>query len=387
MSNKKKNESSVAGGIAGFQIPLGIKKRKKKVDELLSTHPDINELHVLSYFSSLSESATADAEKKLDECGIDSTADDVKDYIIRMLVSNKIKEVVRKKPGGGGYVLYSPNKGKKNKAKDVGNFPTKLGAKRAELQRFPPKDPQKLARLRKQIDRLMKDPKKAAEKERAAAKEKHESIKLTTESTLRKVDFMHRRIIAKVIKESLFREEKTGSEWDDYISKLSKQALSDDKKFKKHQDSIEKKTRAVLQDAFNSINKAVKKDVKLKNFGVKKNEEKKKTYLAFSATFSNVAVEPIYIYVDNGVPKIEVSDTARVALTKTDPDTAKLFRAELVTVQENVLDKVDSLIDAIGSRDKYLTKVESEVDSFVAGLSPLQISLLKQLLVKKYRKL
>ena len=44
----------------------------------------------------------------------------------------RISEIVRKKAGGGGYNLYSPNKGKKKNPKPVGEFPTRIAAKRAE---------------------------------------------------------------------------------------------------------------------------------------------------------------------------------------------------------------------------------------------------------------
>lgn len=411
--------------------------------------------------------------------------------LVKELIKKKMKEVVRKTPGGGGYTLYAPNKGKKSKPRSVGSFPTKLGAKRAELARFPPKDPNKLKRLRKEVDRLTKDPKKAAEREKKAREKKpkkeafvreaptlptatsftssttsqqtkkpqiakdvqgfvkglstltktgpergnyvtsHMSdptfmktlqshpqgqqvmkqlygfmnskknagptspMKTTvagqTESAQRRMDFMERMIISKVITksltESLFREEKTESEWDDYITKLSKNALAGDSKFQNLQKNINKKTESMLNVAFNSIRKSVGKDVKLKSFGIKKDEGTGQTYLAFSAEFEDVTAEPIYIHVEGGVPKIDLSQNAKVSLTKTDPGTAKLFRAELVTVQERVLDGMDDIAKAITSRDKYLDKLQNDVDGYVAGLSPLQVSLLKQLLVKKYRRL
>ena len=407
---QKKEEGSGAASGAGFQVPLGIKQRKKKVDELLSLNSDLNEGIALAYFMSLTEEVSKIVESKLDECDFNTVASMMREHAIRSLVETKVKEVVRKKAGGGGYVLYAPNKGKKSAAKSVANFPTKMGAKKAELARYPPKDPAKLKRLRHEIDRLMKDPKKRAEKERQANKEKGtvtqkdltqktkktkkegtELIGMMLESVRRPgsnitEDFFHRAIISQCIIEGLFREEKTGSEWDDYIAKVSSKVLTGDSKFVKLQKNIEKRTEQILQSAFNTINKAVKRDAKIKSFGVKKDEGIGKTYLAFSATFDNVAVEPIYIYVEAGVPKIEVSDQAKVALTKASPEKSKLFRAELVTVQERVLDKMEDLSKAISARDTYLEKIEDEVDKFVAGLTPLQVSLLKQLLVKKYRK-
>lgn len=381
-----------SAGSFGFQIPAGAKKRKKKVDEMLSLHEDIHEGHVLSYFNGMNEDlCESGAGKWLDEGDYNSLADDIRRHMVRELIRKRVKEVVRKKAGGGGYVLYSPNQGKKRPSKAVGSFPTKMGAKKAELARFPPKDTGKLKRLRKEVDRLLKDPKKAASKEKTARKEKGTDKEKGHKAPPAKKNESAGILVGLIramVNESLFHEERSGSDWDDQISRLSKQAVSGDKKFQNLQKNIEKKTEKILQDAFGVIAKSVdKKVVKIKNFGVKKNEQKGKTYLAFGATMDNVAVEPIYIYSENGVPKIEVSDQAKVALTKVDPGNAKLFRAELVTVQERVLDKMDDLERAVLSRDKYLGKIEDEVDSFVTGLTPLQISLLKNLLVKKYRKI
>lgn len=384
MSDRK---DETGGGVAGFQIPLGVRKRKQKVDELLSLHEDLNEGHALAYLSSLDEAAGEEVGKKLDACEYNDVAENMRTHAVRELVRKRVREVVRKKAGGGGFVLYSPNNGKKKAPKAVGEFPTKLGAKRAELARFPPKDPAKLARLRREVDKLVKNPKKAAEKEKQAAQQKGTAKKHVPKPKKEGVenDALFRRVVSKLVKESLFREEKTGSEWDEYIGKLSGKALTGDKKFQNLQKNIEKKTEGALSTALASIKKALKKDVKLKDFGVKKSDDGK-TYTAFSAVMDHVEVGPVYIYVEGGVPKIEVSDQARAALTKCDPDSAKLFRAELVTVQERVLDGMDDLTKAIEARDRYLAKVEQDVDSFVAGLTPLQVSMLKQLLVKKYRR-
>lgn len=432
--------------------------------------------------------------------------DDERLAMVRELIKKKVREVVRKKAGGGGYTLYAPNKGKKGKSRTVGTFPTKQGAKRAELARFPPKDPEKLKRLRREVDRLAKDPRKAAEKEKRAAKQKgtdkgpkkpknenmsilpdgsaffsatigespfspggtvpptptssasdiakdprsfmdrlkaipkdnqmqrvaliqkhlsdpgfvgmlkkqqngdqiikqlygvaNQSAKMQPGQTKTTAESLEKKIIAKIIvkelqarlspkslNESLFQEERTESDWDDYISKLSKQALAGDHKFQNLQKNITKRTASVLQDSFEMIRKAVGKDVKMKSFGIKHDANSGKTYLMFSASFEDVAVEPLYIHIEGGVPKIEISSQAKVALTKVDPSDAKLFRAELVTVQEGVLDEMDDLTKAIQSRDTFLQKLEDGVDDYVSGLNALQISILKNLLVKKYRKI
>lgn len=393
MSEIIEEMGSGAGNIVGFQIPLGMKQRKKGIDEMLAANPDVNEGHVLGYLNGMSEEKAAEAAKWLDDCDYEKFAGAVKDHAIREVVRKKIKEIVRKKAGGGGYVLYSPNQGKRRQAKAVGNFPTKLGAKKAELQRFPPRDPAKLKRLRHEVDRLLKDPKKRAEKEKEWSKQKGAEVKTKTKTKVGRpkrskkedVDRL-RSMIADVITEGLFREESTGSDWDEYVARLSKQAVAADSKFQRHVKNIDKKTADVLQDSFQEIARSVdKKIVKLKNFGIKKEGET--TYLAFSAVMDNVDVAPIFIHAEDGIPHIEVSDNAKAALTKVDPQNGKMFRAELVTVQERVLDKVQDLVAAVQARDKYLTKLQNDVDEFVSELTPLQLSLLKQLLVKKYRRI
>ena len=506
MSEISEMGGTTAGAVAGFQAPLGIRKRKKNVDEMLQLHEDIDEGLALAYFLSLDEETGERVGKTLESLDYESVAREIKEHAVRKLVELKVKEIVRKKAGGGGYVLYSPNQGKKRPAKPVGSFPTKLGAKRAELSRYPPKEPGKLKRLRKEVDRLLKDPKKRAEREKSAGKQKgtaklgkkkkneavgrtgtdsfdvqtdgpglqdgemanqkeglreapihhdvmgfmtglkalpktgpergkyitahmndpqflaalqkhpqgkqvHQQLTSFLNSPANagagkgvvKAESMHRKIVATIIKEailrkivsvtrsgnlneSLFQEERTGSEWDEYISRMSSKVTTGDKKFQKLQQNISKQTAAVLQDSLKSISKAAKKTAKLKDYGIKRSDEKGKTYLAFGATLGDSEVAPIYIYIEGGVPKIEFSDQARSGLTKADQDLAKLFRAELITVQERVLDKMESLHKSIETRDKYLSKVEDEVDNYVAGLTPLQLSLLKKLLVAKYRK-
>lgn len=369
-------------GVAGFQIPLSIRKRKPKIDELLRREPGLHVLHVLGYLSSLRESAIEDVGGSLDREEFASLADVIQSHALRELIRTRIKEVVRKKAGGGGYVLYSPNRGKKKPSKAVGNFPTKIGAKKAELARFPPRDPEKQKRMRKEIDKALKDPKKQADKERSARKQKG-----TAPSGPPKKESLIHSAIRQIIRESLFSEERSGSDWDQSLAKLPRQAVSSDKKLQNLQRNIEKKTEAILKDALSAIQKAVRGQAKLKGHGVKHSPERGKTYMAFGADFDGVTVEPIYIYSEQGIPKIEISDQAKAALAKVDPSVVKPFRAELITVQERVLDKMEDLVGAIANRDKYLTRIEEEVDDIVADLNPLQLSLLKALIVKKYRKI
>lgn len=509
MSEKKINEDGVgAGAIAGYQLPLGLQKRREKLEALLKKRGIMPEAAGF-VFEKADPTLVEQFGQRLDESreaeAMECYGAMAREAMVRELIKKRVREVVRKKPGGGGYVLYRPNQGKKKPAKAVGEFPTKLGAKKAELARFAPKDPRKLARLRKQVDRMLKDPKKRADAEARAKRVKnpgaskgHKAHRATDKAPEKKEEALaylraqlqevverellgeavgwvkyqldwadesdeasndpvadakkvcdtlrqkfkavarvvksvgpngypvldiavpeaqkaaferwmideysagnmdqsdvdaHRvkedlkRELAGMLREALFHEERDESAWDDVVAKMPQKVASADKKLQSLQKSISKKAEGVLQDAYNQVAKACKKSAKMKSFGVKRDTQRGKTYIAFSASFDNVAVEPMYIYVEGGVPKIEISDQAKVALTKVEPKSAKAFRAELVLVQERVLDRMDDLQRAVVARDRYLERVQDGVDDYVAGLSPLELSLLKQLLVKKYRKL
>jgi len=382
---KKVDEMGAAGAVAGFQVPIGIKKRKKKVDEMI----ELNELQlaeVIAFFSGLSEDQSSQIEEMLDEAEYVKLAEMIRngyaENAIRSLVRNKIKEVVRKN-ASGGFSLYSPNPGKSGKPKKVGDFTTKIAARRVELQRFPPKDPEKLARMRKELERLRKNPKLAVVKTiDKKGKPRRGKKKLFKKESLERM--------VSSITESLFREEKKGSTWDEYISKLSKQAVLADKTFQEHQKMIAKKSEKALSTSLGMIKKALSdKGFNVNDKGVKKDSDKGITYLEFSVGDEEGAAEvgPFYIVVENGYPKIDVSQTAKNSMAKLDPERGKLMRTELMSIQEDSLDSDETIAAAVEKRDAYLNKMEKKVDDFVADLNSLEITMLKRVLTSKYRKL
>lgn len=373
------DEMNGGANVVGFQLPLGADdERRRRVEALVGVAP-IDEMTKVRLRSMLPEHI--DRIHAMIELGelraaVSEAETIAGELALRELVRSRVREVVRRKGGGGGYTLYSPNKGKKKAAKSVGEFPTKLAAKRAELQRFPPKDINRLKRLRKEVDRLQKDPKKAAEKERqwAHPRKKHEGLELVREA------------VRQGMFEALFREEEQASQWDERVSKLSKAAVTADKRLQTLQKAIEKRTEAAISSAFGQIAKALKrKKLRAEADGVKKDVGRQKTFMQFTVSGKGVEVGPFYVFAEAGKLKLEVSDEARASFSKLDPEQAKAIRAELVTVQEDVLSSDDSIVSAIAARDKYLGGVETEVDEMLADLGPLHITMLKGLLNKKYR--
>lgn len=338
-----------------------------EIKEALDKNKDIRKEHFDAFMARADEATKQRFNEAVKGSRHHEVFDIVREFFVREIVRRKLNEVIKKKVGGG-YVLMSPKR-KGKKAHAMGTYSSRLAAQKAQFARFPPKDPVAKAKARERIAAAVANKKKKDKK-------KNESM-----------DVLALRVaVRKMMVESLFREEKAGSEWDEYVSKLPKQIFSTDRKLSNLQKGIERKVESILEDALAHIAKAVGKKVKVKSHGIKKNDAGGKTYLAFGCNVDGVSVDPIYIYVQGGVPKLEVSDNARAALTKIDPDQSKMFRADLVQVQERVLDHMDDLARAIESRDKYLMKIEAEVDKYLADLSGLQLTMLKRLLTMKYRK-
>lgn len=390
MTKKKKISEMNAGGVAGFQVPVGIKKRKKKVDEMLELNESLSVAEAIGYFSGLDEKSSLHVESMLDENEYVKLAEMIKNGFVEIAlrdnIRKRVKEIVRKQPDGQ-YALYAPNPGKKKGSSKVGGFPTKLAARRAELNRYPPKDPAKLARLKKDVDKLRKNPELAAKEKPEWAIGKNKKVQVTNKKPSKKESID--RIIS-TLAESLFREEKKGSDWDEYVSKLSKQAVLADKTFQSFQKIIAKKSEIALKSAVKSITNtlsSVKFDVK--GGEIKKDKDNSRVYSEISVSDGEgtTDVGPIYIFVENGYLNIEISDGAKTSLTKIDPSRGKILRAELITIQEEVLDNDETVAGAVKKRDEYLNKIEKKIDGFVSDMTSLEITMLKRILSNKFRKI
>lgn len=389
---KKPVKEMGMGGVGGFQLPLGDKR--KSLDLVIRHAKDINEAQMIVFLKSLSEGQAKVVATALKTESYDFVADLVREHIVREAVRLKIGEVVRKKAGGGGFTLYAPNKGKKHKSLPVSSFPTKLAAKRAELARFPPRDPEKLQRLRKEIEKLMKDPKKRAAAEKRATAEKGTDAGPSFPAVMKpgKPQRVENKILSlivirevrnRVMNEGLFREEAAPSEWDEFIKKVSKGSLEGDKGFKRVMSKLDGETNSTLMKSMKIVQKQLGHNARVKPLGTKKHEDGR-SYTAFEIKTESGSVGPIYVYSENGVPKIELSDKAKDSFGKVSQGAVTAIRGALSAAQDS-LEQQGGISDLISQRDAYLSKMESEIDGMFSGMSPLQLSMAKRLLVKKFR--
>lgn len=311
----------------------------------------------------------------------DRTYEEALGEAIRRLV----RETVRKKAGGGGYALYSPNKGKRKKPRKVGEFPTRLAAKRAELAQFPPKDPEQLKNARSRLDRIAKDPKKRSAAERDDLSGRKHSKRSGSPARSRKKAARESltRQLTRDLRERLFHEDEIpGSPWDERIASLHPDAISSDRRLHGLHKATERASLGSLMDAHKALAKALRRIAKTSPGDVAHDAERRKTFMPVMLDCGGVEIGPVHLYIDGGHVKVEVSQDARQQIGGLDPDVAHDLRGGLMSFQEDHLPRIDGAQNAWKARDSYLDKLHGRLEKHAAGLSGVEHHLLKQLLSK-----
>lgn len=235
-------------GTMGYQLPMGIRRRKKALDKVVESS-DVGHGGLLLFLRGLDESGSKLVCEHLDQGRYGQVARLAREAIARILIRGKIEELVRKK--NGKFVLYAPNRGKKHQARVNAEFPSELAAKRAELSRFPPKDPKKLGALRKRIEKLSNGPKKSTTKSEVS------EIAAAASKIL-----LERRVITHLlVRDVAARLDGApmieGKGWDDYVDRLSNRIVKSDPGLKRiekaaarAQNSAEKKIASSKRDRY-----------------------------------------------------------------------------------------------------------------------------------------
>lgn len=307
--------------------------------------------------------------------------------LFHSLVNQRIQEIVRKKEGGGGYNLYSPNKGKKKNPKPVGEFPTRMAAKRAELARFPPKDPEQLKRARARLDKLAKDPKKqqAAARKEMGAKGAKRSGKAAGERKAKKESIISK--MSSTIAERLFHEDEVpGSPWDERLSGMDVDSLSSDKKLHKLMKKIELASSGALGDGHKSLSRVLRGLAKIGPGETMRDPERGKMYMPLSMDVGGQEIGPIHLYVDGGNVCIEISQEAREMIGGLEPGLAKELRGGLMSFQEDHLPKIDKARGPWSERDSHLDNLHAELEKTVGKMSGVQKHLARPMFAGRRRR-
>lgn len=176
--------------------------------------------------------------------------------------------------------------------------------------------------------------------------------------------------------------------WDNFISSLSRQTVLSDPKLKSILQKAAKAEVDILNKATDSVKNVLNKtghfvvekknveqdpqtgDVQL-NFLVKVKADKSKIDLA--------------IKLQNSRPVISFPEQTKSLLNTSPTEESKLLRAELIHIQETVLDNMQDVLVVNKNRDEYLKKLQDKVDSMLDGTNPLEIAMIRHLIKMKYK--
>jgi hypothetical protein len=101
-------------------------------------------------------------------------------------------------------------------------------------------------------------------------------------------------------------------------------------------------------------------------------------------------IAPIELYMSGNKVRVEMKEKATAAMTLASPEHQQIIRSEVVGLnefQEGPEFEDQNVAQARSNVTGRLQKIMRKMDRFVASLGPVEISALKKLLVKKYRKI
>lgn len=344
MSDRRRVESS-GGGVAGFQLPIG-------ADE----------------------------------------------QAVREVLMARIREIVRKKRGGAGYVLYAPNRGKKGKPKKAGEFPTRAQAKAAELARFPPRDPDRLEKARKYVKGLRRGRRKEAierltdrlvEVAEGALREDDPAIdELPPQGPDDAADAPPPDDVpaddsaeGDVDPEAPVEPapEEDASRWDQILSSLSHDALQKDSRLRSFRNRIESQAGRALERAVKSAISSADQKVERLSAGA---DRLGRQFISFRVHTEDSAVGPLYAVVVGDRLEVMVGPEVKASAAKISPEDGQALKALLDSLPEEF--DGSKIRDAIDQRDEYLDGVEGRLDDVLADLDALELTVLKRLIADKY---
>lgn len=351
-----------------------------KVKEMLERNPDLKPLHVVVFAREADFFTREDFNHAAMVEDYGDMANMVREAVARVAVRSRMNEVVRKNKDGK-YVLYAPNTGKKHSPKPVAIFSTKLAAKRAELAKFPPKDPKKLERLKKQIEKLLKDPKARAKEITMREKVDRDLFETALLSMILEKDAT--RVL---LREDFDFEEPTpsGDEYTKFVKRFSKRALANDPEYQDEQGNYKAAATKALSKKAVTISQEL--GLPLQPLGEPKKHRDGKIYMP-CVLKADCEVKPIFLYADGDKVKVRLGKDAKAALTQCQPEVADKIRSRLGNLNEEEAPADPDLAPAYGKMVDSVKRIRQFLDEFLTKLSPRAMTMLKDLLAKKFRKL
>jgi hypothetical protein len=174
--------------------------------------------------------------------------------------------------------------------------------------------------------------------------------------------------------------------WEKFISKLSKETVLSDPKFKAILQAVAKNEAKILGRSVFEIKKVLEGagPFTVNQKGVDQDEHGE-VVMNFEVAIEGGKKIGFSVKIEHGRPLILFPQDSKHILNSLGTDEAKLLRAELMHIQETILDNMHEVVSATQKRDDYLKNLQGKLDKVVGSLGPLQVAMLKNLLKQNYK--
>lgn len=347
MADKKKknwydiDEASVVAGIKGVQMPLGAKGKKKKNNPSKPYGED--------------------------------------EIFENKVVAQEMNERIEP-TGDGQWVVIDPRSGAKH-----GPFPSRDAARDAQanlgitVKRDPSKPKGSTSGQKKTAPVKQRRPKKVANLEH---------IKRFIKRSLRESGL-------KLVKESsmisyIFEEKPTkpgSSIWETVVGKLPREVVMSDQGLGEILQSVAVAEARTLARSVLEIKKVLERSGP---FLVERQEADQDPdtgdiRMPFVVALGENTNLLFAVKLEHGKPLVLFPEESRNALNNMLTNESKLLRAELMHIQETILDGIDDVIQAGLKRDTYLEQMQFRLNGLIEGMNLVETMLLKNLVREKLR--
>jgi hypothetical protein len=176
--------------------------------------------------------------------------------------------------------------------------------------------------------------------------------------------------------------------WEKFLERLSRETVMSDPKLKSILEKSIKSETNTLKKAVEMIKSGLEgtKTFQIKEKGIQKDKENNRIKSDFVIHLKkNNADLNFSVIIENGRPLIMFPDESKNMLNQLGNDESKLLRAELMHIQETVLDEMSEITSMNEKRNKYLQTLQDKIDKTIEGFNLLEIAMLKYILKTKLK--
>lgn len=175
--------------------------------------------------------------------------------------------------------------------------------------------------------------------------------------------------------------------WEGFVGKLPREVVMADEGLMTTLESVAKNEARVLARSVHEIKKMLESTG---NFVVERQEadtdpDSGDIRMPFSVMIKGPEEKSLLfgIKLDEGKPSVLFPEESRHALNTMMTQESKLLRAELMHIQETILDSFNEVVEACLKRDAYLKEMQNRLSGMVSELNLVETAMLKRLLKKK----